>query len=224
MALGIGRMIGFHFPENFDNPYASRSITEFWRRWHMTLGFWMREYLYIPLGGNRVKSRSRLYFNLWLVFLLSGLWHGASWNFVVWGAYHGLFLVLDRMFLLKWLERLPRLLSVTFTFFVVALGWAFFRIEDFTVLGKFLLALFSFRGNWPAAVLDPEVITTFLLAALFAFFILLPGGKAIQRKVYYPAGFFRRRLPVLLGAVVLFVVSLSFITTSGFNPFIYFRF
>jgi len=100
MAIGIGRMIGFDFPENFNNPYISRNITEFWRRWHITLGRWMRDYLYIPLGGNRV-STMRLYFNLWVVFLISGLWHGAAWNFVIWGAFHGLFLVMDKLFLLK---------------------------------------------------------------------------------------------------------------------------
>lgn len=224
MALGIGRMIGFRFPENFDNPYTSSSITEFWRRWHMTLGFWMREYLYIPLGGNRVKSKTRLYFNLWVVFLLSGLWHGASWNFVVWGAYHGCFLVLDRMFLLRWLEKIPKAISVVLTFFLVAVGWAFFRIEDFQLLGKFLNALFSFRGQWPVAVRDPEVIATFLIGALFAFFIILPGGKMIQQRVYYPQALLRWRIPVLLGAVALLGVSLAYITTSNFNPFIYFRF
>lgn len=100
MAIGIGRMIGFSFPENFNNPYISQNITEFWRRWHITLGRFMRDYLYIPLGGNQVPVQ-RLYFNLWVVFLISGLWHGAAWNFVVWGAFHGLFLVADRMFLIR---------------------------------------------------------------------------------------------------------------------------
>src|SRR5690606_26410370 len=101
MAIGLAQMFGFILPENFNHPYTSNSITEFWRRWHISLGNWMREYLYIPLGGNRVNSRRRLYFNLWLVFLASGLWHGASWTFVLWGAYHGLFLVLEKLFLLK---------------------------------------------------------------------------------------------------------------------------
>lgn len=101
MALGLGKLLGFKFPENFNNPYTSGSITEFWRRWHITLGNWMRNYLYIPLGGNRVPSKKRLYFNLWFVFLASGLWHGASWSFVVWGAFHGFFLVLERLGLKK---------------------------------------------------------------------------------------------------------------------------
>jgi alginate O-acetyltransferase complex protein AlgI len=101
MAIGLGRMFGFRFPENFTNPYTSGSITEFWRRWHMTLGNWMRNYLYIPLGGNKVNSYSRMYFNLWLVFIASGFWHGAAWTFIFWGIYHGLWLILERAFLLK---------------------------------------------------------------------------------------------------------------------------
>ena len=98
MAIGLGKMMGFKFPENFNSPYVARSISEFWRRWHITLGDFMRDYLYIPLGGNRVKLKYRLYFNLWIVFILSGLWHGASWNYLIWGAYHGVFLILDRLF------------------------------------------------------------------------------------------------------------------------------
>lgn len=116
MAIGIGKMIGFKFPENFNSPYVSQSITEFWRRWHMTLGAWMRNYLYIPLGGNRVSSKARLYFNLWFVFLASGLWHGASWSFVIWGAYHGLFLVLERGFLLNVYKKIGKFPSTVITF------------------------------------------------------------------------------------------------------------
>jgi len=115
MAIGLGKMMGFKFPENFNNPYISQSITEFWRRWHMTLGSWMRDYLYIPLGGSRVSTNRRLYFNLWFVFLISGLWHGASWSFVVWGAYHGFFLVAERLFLLKVYRKIGKLPSVMIT-------------------------------------------------------------------------------------------------------------
>ena len=106
MAIGLGKILGFKFPENFNSPYVSQSISEFWRRWHITLGDFMRDYLYIPLGGNRVSSQWRLFFNLWIVFLLSGLWHGSEWNFVIWGIYHGLFLIFDRMFLLNLLNKL----------------------------------------------------------------------------------------------------------------------
>lgn len=129
MAIGLGRIMGFKFPENFDNPYNSASINEFWRRWHQTLGVFMRNYLYIPLGGNRV-SKSRTYFNLWVVFLLSGLWHGANWNFVIWGVYHGLFIVSERLFLNRFYERIGRIPSVILTFFIVVVGWAIFGVMD----------------------------------------------------------------------------------------------
>jgi alginate O-acetyltransferase complex protein AlgI len=126
MAIGIGRMIGFKFPENFNNPYTSQSISEFWRRWHMTLGNWMRDYLYIPLGGNRVDSKFRLYFNLWFVFLISGLWHGSSWKFVVWGAFHGFFLVMDRLFLLKLTSKIGKIPRVVLTYIITLIGWVIF--------------------------------------------------------------------------------------------------
>ncbi|MFI5164794.1 MAG: MBOAT family O-acyltransferase, partial [Bacteroidia bacterium] len=125
MAIGLARTMGFRFPENFNNPYISQSITEFWRRWHMSLSRWMRDYLYIPLGGNKV-SVPRMYFNLCFVFLISGLWHGAQWTFIIWGAYHGLFLVLDRLFLLKLTEKIGKIPRIIFAFFVVVIGWVFF--------------------------------------------------------------------------------------------------
>jgi len=127
MAIGIGRMLGFRFPENFDNPYISSSITEFWRRWHMTFTTFMRYYLYYPLGGNKVETKRRLYFNLMFVFLVSGLWHGASWNFVLWGAIHGFFLIMERVFLLKLLKFSGRLSGVMYTFIIVLLAWVPFR-------------------------------------------------------------------------------------------------
>ena len=147
MAIGIGKMIGFRFPENFNNPYVSGSITEFWRRWHITLGNWMRNYLYIPLGGNRVESTTRLYFNLWLVFLASGLWHGASWSFIIWGAYHGLFLVMERSFLNTFYQKIGRWFSIPLTFLVVVIGWVFFRIEHFQDAFTFLQTMFSFQSG-----------------------------------------------------------------------------
>ncbi|HEV7229966.1 MAG TPA: MBOAT family O-acyltransferase, partial [Bacteroidia bacterium] len=128
MALGLGRMFGFHFPENFNFPYLARSIKEFWRRWHISLSTWFRDYVYVPLGGNR-KGAARTYMNLMLVFFLTGLWHGASWNFVIWGFLHGFFLILERLFLGKWLERLPGL-NLCYTLFVVLNAWVFFNAKD----------------------------------------------------------------------------------------------
>ena len=144
MAIGLGKMLGLHFPENFNNPYTSRSISEFWRRWHITLGDFMKNYLYIPLGGNRV-SRAHLFFNLWLVFLISGFWHGASWNFVIWGAFHGMFLILDKLFLLKLLNKIGQIPSMVITFLIVMVGWVFFRMEHFTQATGYLKKMFSFQ-------------------------------------------------------------------------------
>lgn len=224
MAIGIGRMIGFTFPENFNNPYVSQSITEFWRRWHITLGAWMRDYLYIPLGGNRVKTQRRLYFNLWFVFLVSGLWHGASWNFVIWGGYHGLFLILDRIFLLKLLKRSGKVFSTIFTFFVVVMGWVFFRVEDFATAMIYFQRLFAFDFGATSLVPDPEVVTILMVAIIFSFITVSKAGLQLQEKVFYAEYPPQRKYVMFACTLVLFVLSLASVTTSGFNPFIYFRF
>lgn len=223
MALGIGKMIGFKFPENFDNPYTSASITEFWRRWHISLGAWMRNYLYIPLGGNRVKTKRRLYFNLWFVFLASGLWHGASWSFVFWGAYHGLFLVLERLILLKVYEKIGRIPAILITFFIVIIGWVFFRIENIHEAFVFIRQMFRFVPGTTCAI-DMEFLVFFLLAIFFSFFILLPAGKKIQDAIYVDNYPMRRYIIVGAVAFCLVLICISSITAFGFNPFIYFRF
>ena len=134
-------MFGFKLPENFNNPYTSQSITDFWRRWHITLGSWMKNYLYIPLGGNKVNSQ-RLYLNLALVFIASGLWHGATWSFILWGAYHGLFIVLERLFLLDLYKKIGKLPRVLLTFFIVVIGWVFFKVEKLSDAFIFIQHLF----------------------------------------------------------------------------------
>jgi alginate O-acetyltransferase complex protein AlgI len=224
MAIGIGRMIGFKFPENFDNPYTSGSITEFWRRWHMTLGNWMRNYLYIPLGGNQVKSNFRLYLNLSLVFLASGLWHGAAWTFIFWGAYHGFFLVLERMFLLNVYKKIGKL-SILFTFFFVAVGWIFFRAENFVQGWTFVQKLFAFESTSIHYYADIKFRILFCAAVFFSFFLLLPGGQKLQQHLYFPGEL--KPAPSMLfvtGSLLLFALSLAAISSSSFNPFIYFRF
>jgi alginate O-acetyltransferase complex protein AlgI len=224
MAIGIGRMIGFKFPENFDNPYISGSITEFWRRWHMTLGNWMKNYLYIPLGGNRVNSNFKLYRNLWLVFLASGFWHGAAWTFIFWGAYHGFFLVIERMFLLKIYKKIGKL-SILFTFFFVAVGWIFFRAETFSQALAFTQKLFSFEGTALHFYPEFKFRVILIVAILFSGFVLIPGGQKIQQEVYFPGEL--RPAPSMLfvvGSLLLFTLSLAAISSSEFNPFIYFRF
>lgn len=223
MAIGIGKMIGFKFPENFNNPYVSQSITEFWRRWHITLGAWMRNYLYIPLGGNRVDSKSRLYFNLWIVFLASGFWHGASWNFLFWGAYHGTFLILDRLFLHDFYKRIGKFLSTLITFIIVMIGWIFFRVEHFTDALNFIAHLFSFSGTNIVSV-DRELISIMILALLFSIFVYFEKGEKIQQAVYFNTYSLNKHFIMFFAAGLLFVLSLASITSTGFNPFIYFRF
>lgn len=224
MAIGLGRIMGFHFPENFNSPYTSRSITEFWRRWHITLGVFFRDYVYIPLGGNKVASETRLYFNLGLVFLLSGLWHGASWNFVLWGAYHGLILILDRLFLLNILNKVWKPLSMLFTFLLVMFGWVIFKIENVDQIGLFFKKLVDFNTVMPL-----KTITAFwpvlFIAIFFSFVMAIKRFKPLEDFFFFKDQYSSiQHVLLLLVSSVLFVVSLSSITSSGFNPFIYFRF
>jgi len=222
MAIGLGRMIGFDFPENFNNPYISQNISEFWRRWHMTLGRWMRDYLYIPLGGNRV-SPVRMYFNLWLVFLISGLWHGAAWNFVVWGAFHGFFLVADRLFLLKFYKAIGKFPSVVITFIITLVGWVLFRAESMDQVWQYTAGMFSFRAG-ETLYASQAVWMTMIFAAIFAILAYSPKLEQWQVKIYGKKQSFINLILMTIAAIVLFIISLSSITSSGFNPFIYFRF
>ena len=222
MAIGIAKMIGFKFPENFNNPYVSRSITEFWRRWHISLGAWVKNYLYIPLGGNKVSKR-RLYFNLWFVFLASGLWHGASWSFVIWGAYHGLFLVLERSFLKKFYDKIGKLVSTLITFFIVIIGWVFFRVEQVSEAFLYLKRMFSFNFN-NSSSFDSEFYVFFSIAVFFAFFAFFNKGQKIQDSVYFNGYSNKKHIIAFPTSVALLILCISSITAFGFNPFIYFRF
>jgi len=223
MASGIGRMIGFRFPENFNNPYISRSISEFWRRWHITLGRFMKDYLYIPLGGNRV-SAARMYFNLWVVFLISGFWHGASWNFVIWGAFHGLFLIADRIFLLKVYNAIGKVPSIIITYFIVLISWVFFRAETLPEAMSYLDRMFSFTVAGDGITFSSKFYTILIIAIFFSFW---GGFRAIERwqeRLFAEKQSNRTMILMVVFSVVFFIISLSAITSSGFNPFIYFRF
>ncbi len=224
MALGLSRMMGFYLPENFNNPYNSTSITEFWRRWHISLGQWMKNYLYIPLGGNQTKTKYRLFFNLWLVFLISGLWHGASWNFVVWGAFHGLFLILDRLFLLKFSQYIGTFFSTIITFFIVLIGWVFFRMVNLEDSFVYIEKMFSFNGIQEIE-LTKEFISILCIAILFSFISSFSWGKKLEIEIFYKEKpNFRWYLTMMLISITLFLLSISSLTADGFNPFIYFRF
>ena len=223
MAIGLGKMMGFHFPENFDNPYNSASVSEFWRRWHITLGAFMRNYLYFPLGGSRC-SKPRTYFNLWVVFLLSGLWHGASWCFVIWGAYHGFWLVLERIGLKKVYEKIGKVPSVFITFFIVVVGRAFSRIENISDSFTLISRLFSFDFQSFVPIQSPQFYVTLSLALVFSFIALFPFGKKLQDLVYYTNFSKMQHLVVWPVSILLFVICLTALNAVGFSPFIYFRF
>jgi alginate O-acetyltransferase complex protein AlgI len=219
MAIGLGLMLGFVFPKNFDAPYRSRSITEFWRRWHLSLSTWLRDYLYVPLGGNR-KGPLRTYVNLAIVMLLGGLWHGASWNFVLWGAMHGALLAIERAAgperLWGWLPAPAR---VAATFGLVLLTWVPFRAVDFAATGEFYARLFGLGETGVAAALLPALITSPYLVGSFALAALIVWGCPQTWTWTREIG--PLKAAACLSLLVLAVVSLA---TQDFNPFIYFLF
>jgi alginate O-acetyltransferase complex protein AlgI len=223
MAIGIGRMIGFRFPENFNNPYISQSISEFWRRWHITLGRFMKNYLYIPLGGNRV-SKGRMFFNLWVVFLISGLWHGAAWNFVLWGAFHGLFLVADRLFLLNLYRKIGKLPSIIITFFIVLVGWVFFRAENIADAWFYLGKMFAFEDGVADINLDHKFYFIMIVAGFFSFWGGFTRIESWQEALFAAGQKDRTLLWMIVFSLVFLIICIASINSSGFNPFIYFRF
>lgn len=219
MAIGLGLFLGFVFPKNFDSPYLSQSISEFWRRWHLSLSNWLRDYLYIPLGGNR-KGNARTYANLTMVMLLGGLWHGAAWNFVVWGAIHGGMLAFERLQGKdSFYRRLPRPLKIGVTFAIVTLAWVFFRARDIGSAGAFLANMFGMgptqdgTGLVAGLIYQPYYMLSFVAAAGVTWFAPQTWD-------------FTRQLTPARAAwcVFMLVVSLVVLTTQAFNPFIYFIF
>lgn len=225
MAIGLGKMMGFSFPENFNFPYSSKSITHFWQRWHITLGSWMKEYLYIPLGGNKVKV-SRMYLNLFLVFLISGFWHGAAWGFIIWGIFHGIFLIIERLFLNKILAKTPAFLSIMYTFLVVTIGWVFFA-NDFNTALVLLKKM---------VVFDLQEVHHFEMTGKTLFFIIVAlvfsfaGGFVWVEKRFSNVSLSLVQSKTWIFMVGFFTLMILLIWTSlaiiaeGFNPFIYYRF
>ena len=224
MAIGMLSMMGFRIHENFNMPYTAQSITDFWKRWHISMTSWFREYLYFPLGGNR-KGKVRTYINQWIVFLVSGFWHGASWNFVFWGAYHGSLLCAERAFLSKRTQNINRFIRVTFTFLLVMLGWVFFRAESIGMGFSYIGSMFDFSNYYvhvnPEYILniDPRTWAVFALAVLICFIPLFKKTyEWLQLKVSVH--------PVLrdIGVLALFAFSALKVITGSISPFIYFRF
>lgn len=213
MAIGLGRMLGFHFPKNFDHPYVSRSVTEFWRRWHMTLSGWFLEYVYIPLGGNR-KGTVRQFCNLFAVWFLTGLWHGASWNFVLWGLYFFLLLCLEKWLLLPALER-SRVFSHLYLLFLVTVGWALFAVTDFGQMAVLLGRMFRFAPGDDWLYYLRNYLGVFLLG--FVFSTPLPGRLLDRWRG-------KRQTPPAVLAVVVLLLCVAYLVDSSYNPFLYFRF
>ena len=224
IAIGIGRMIGFKFPENFNYPYIANSVTDFWRRWHMTLSSWFRDYVYIPLGGNRVSTLKHIR-NILVVWMLTGLWHGASWNFIIWGIYFGVILIIEKYCLNKVLEKLPRVIRNIYAMFIVMISFIIFSSDDISSALVAIKGLFSFSSL--------KFSNDFIIYYIRSYGVILIGGlvlctpliknvinKLRENKILnYIINIFE----VIILVLVLVVIT-SMLIDSSYNPFLYFRF
>ena len=235
MAIGLAKMVGFHLPENFNNPYISKSITEFWRRWHITLSSWFRDYLFLPLAYSTSRKMPKEHYLglradkvIYLIatsvtFLLCGFWHGAAWTFILWGVYQGLFLILDRLFLLKLLKKTGAIPQIVINFFVIVIGWVLFRSEKIDDFYFYLRRMFAFVSKENDLWLNPKFWTMLVIAIIFSFIGGFKKVEKIQDKFYHSPG--NRTIIIMsIVAIFLFILCEAAITSSGFSPFIYFRF
>ena len=223
MAIGLGKMMGFSFRENFFYPYISKSVTEFWRRWHISLSTWFREYVYIPLGGNR-RGLARQILNLLAVWLLTGLWHGASWNFVLWGLYYFVLLMLEKTFLLKVLDRLPKVFAHIYTMIAVVFGWWLFVFEDFSAGLTYLSSMFG-GGNSVGFINAGGAAEWISSAGLLVILVIAstPAPRTLFYKLWEKHDGAMRAVSAVL-CMAGFVLCLAYLVNSSFNPFLYFRF
>lgn len=224
MAIGLSRMFGIRLLENFEFPYIATSIKDFWRRWHISLSTWFRDYVYIPLGGNRV-SNTRVYVNLFIVFVLTGFWHGASWSFIFWGVFHGVFLIIERLGFDRILERIPFIIRWAYTIFIVMIGWVFFRIEHFSEASSYIGHLFISHSEAPKTALyflDNERIAVLFLGILMS---ILPFNYWLKTTESV-SGIGNQMM--LIGRTLLLLIAFLYcvmeLTSSSYNPFIYFNF
>lgn len=220
MAIGLGSMFGFKFLENFNHPYISKSVMEFWRRWHISLGSWFREYVYIPLGGNK-KGFKRQIFNLIVVWFLTGLWHGASWNYVIWGLYYGVLVVLEKLVVLRKLDKFPNIIKQFYTLFLVCIGQCIFGIENMNLLGNYLIGLFGIGR----VLIDNNCIyylqnygILLILCCIFSTDIGRYNYKVLRTQ---NKGVFILEYII---KIVMFIFALAMVVNSTYNPFLYFRF
>ena len=218
MAIGLGRMLGFEFLENFNYPYISKSVTEFWRRWHISLGTWFRDYVYIPLGGNR-KGPWRQIFNLLVVWALTGFWHGANWTFLCWGLYYALFLIVEKLFLLRRLEKVP-VLATVYTLLVAVCGWVLFDLPSVGAAAAYYRSMFGFAGGgaWNAG--DLYYLRDYALVFVVCILACLPLGKTVYDQL---SDKLKAWLTPVMIAFVL-ILSTAYLVNATYNPFLYFRF
>lgn len=216
MAIGLGKMLGFNFPENFNYPYISKSVTEFWRRWHMTLGAWFREYLYIPLGGNRVSFK-RWCFNIVVVWFLTGFWHGAGWNFIAWGLYFGILMIIEKVYLKKVLEKLPSFVSRIYLIVAIIISWVFFSLDSFSEAIVYLKNMFGLSGLPFVSKYTMYLISNYWLILIIGVLFATPVMNNIrERKMNSVCRY--------IFYMIVLVISTAYLVDSTFNPFLYFRF
>lgn len=222
MAIGLGKMFGFDLMKNFDYPYISKSITEFWRRWHISLSDWFREYVYIPLGGNR-KGPLKQYRNLIVVWLLTGFWHGANWNFILWGLYFGLFLIIEKIFLLKWMENKPSLIRHIYTLLIVVIGWILFEFESLPQCFGYLKAMLGIGGqglyNGQAIYYLYTNVIIFIILILCATPVVLKFTEWVKVRFKLVGNTI---LPLIY--LIIMLLSTAYLVNESYNPFLYFRF
>lgn len=212
MAIGLGKILGFNFPNNFNYPYESRSITEFWRRWHITLGQWFKQYVYIPLGGNRL-GRARTYFNLFIVWFLTGLWHGASYNFILWGLYFFILICMEKNGLLNLLNK-HKLISHIYTIFFILVGWVLFAVIDLNKIINFLKKMFIFNAGNEWIYYLRNYIIIYTIAIIFS--------TSFLKKIYNK--FVKNNIVDTIILITIFLLSIAYLVDSSYNPFLYFRF
>ena len=221
MAIGLGKMFGFDFPENFDHPYCSKSVTEFWRRWHISMGTWFRDYVYIPLGGNRRGLAFQLR-NIAIVWLLTGFWHGASWNYVLWGVYFGLLLILEKFFLLDKLKKAPALVGHIYTLLCVAVSWVLFAFEDLGAGWSYFRAMFGGATFCNSASLYQ--LLSYLPLLLLCAVAATPIGAKLYRKLNEKCGTWLMATADVTGITAVIGLAVAYLISGSYNPFLYFRF
>lgn len=226
MAIGLGAVLGFHFLENFNYPYVATSVKDFWHRWHISLSTWFKEYVYIPLGGNR-KGLPRQLFNILVVWMLTGIWHGAGWNFLFWGLWFALFLILEKLFLGEVLESVPKVFGRVYTLAVVLISWVFFALESPGEILAYLQAMFGMNGVGPVNSLAMFLSNEYLVLLVIALVACLPLGSrlvhALKSSKTGPAMALYRLGEKVIPAVLL-LLSVAYIVDASYNPFLYFRF